>query len=115
MHIEIHPSNVDLRSEYVERIERRIQFSLSRIGKRIRLIEVRLSDINGPRGGIDKRCRVLVHLEQQQGAPIVVEKHGADVFELIDRAIDSVGQSARKRLSWTSQWRRTKSSVLENV
>ncbi len=43
-------------------IERRLHFALSRFGARILHVAVRLEDINGPRGGVDKRCRIVVAL-----------------------------------------------------
>ena len=51
----------------------------------INRIVIRLSDINGPRGGADKRCHVQVVLA---GAPdVVVEDTQADLYAAIDRAV----------------------------
>jgi putative sigma-54 modulation protein len=96
MKIDIHPSNLGLKSEYRQHIEQRVQMSLSRIGQHIQHLEIRLADTNGPRGGIDKRCRVLVHFDA--GEPMLIEKHGAHILELIDLTIDRVGRLAVKRL-----------------
>ena len=38
--------------------ERRLRFVLRRLTWLVPQAEVRLSDVNGPRGGIDKRCQV---------------------------------------------------------
>ena len=43
-----------------DHIERRLRFALDRFGDRIARVFVFLHDRNGPRGGIDKICRVLV-------------------------------------------------------
>ena len=41
-------------------IERKLRRSLDRFGHRITKVVVFLRDVNGPRGGVDKACRVLV-------------------------------------------------------
>ena len=38
--------------------ERRVRFVLRRLGWLVPRAEVQMSDVNGPRGGIDKRCQV---------------------------------------------------------
>ncbi len=44
--------------------ERRLLFALSRFDLRIKQVELVVSDENGPRGGIDKACRVSVSLHR---------------------------------------------------
>ena len=41
-------------------IQRRLVFALGRFGRRVERVLVRVEDTNGPKGGIDKRCRVAV-------------------------------------------------------
>jgi len=104
MQIDIRPSNLALQPEHAERIARRASFALSRLSSRIRRLEVRLADVNGPRGGIDKRCRVLLHLDR--GDPMLVEEKGSDLLALIDRTMDRMGRALRKRVSLVTQPRR---------
>jgi hypothetical protein len=40
-------------------VERRLRVALSRFGPRIREAAVKLTDLNGPRGGFDKQCQDL--------------------------------------------------------
>jgi hypothetical protein len=49
-----HPQATDLR----DLTERRVRFVLRRLGWLVPRAEVQMSDVNGPRGGIDKRCQV---------------------------------------------------------
>ena len=42
-----------------EHIERRLRFALARFGNRVERVVVFLKDLNGPKGGIDKVCRIL--------------------------------------------------------
>jgi hypothetical protein len=49
-----HPQATDLR----ELTERRVRFVLRRLDWLVPRAEVQMSDVNGPRGGVDKRCQV---------------------------------------------------------
>lgn len=44
-------------------IEQRVRFALRRIAWKVQRVEVRMSDINGPRGGTNKRCQVALHTD----------------------------------------------------
>ncbi len=72
-----------------------------RLGRRLRKFDrfierasVRIEDINGPRGGVDKRCRVKVTL---RGLPsTVVEELHYSPRAAIDKALDAVERSVRR-------------------
>ena len=49
-----HPQATELR----DLSERHVRFVLRRLGRLVPRAVVQMSDVNGPRGGIDKRCRV---------------------------------------------------------
>ena len=55
-----------------EYIRRRLGEKLGRHAKAIERVSVRLRDVNGPRGGVDIRCRIKVVLS---GLPSVVVQH----------------------------------------
>lgn len=96
MQIDIQTSRLDLAPEHREQIRRRASFALSRLLPRVARVEVRLADINGTRGGVDKQCRVLVTLTH--GPAAVVEDLDADLPTLIDRALARAGRAAAKRV-----------------
>lgn len=101
MQIDIRPLNLALDPAARARIAKRARFALERLAARVRRVEIRLADINGPRGGIDKRCRVLVHLD---GAPpMLVQEQGDSLPALVDRALDRAGRAVRKRVGQTTQ------------
>jgi ribosome hibernation promoting factor len=77
-------------------VRRRLDFVLTRCNERIQRVTVRLGDANGPRGGIDKYCRVRVHLVAAPAA--MVEEVSDDLYVAIDRAAERVGRSVRKHL-----------------
>lgn len=60
-------------------------------------IIVRLSDVNGPRGGVDKCCGIEVRLK---GAPsLIVEDTQTDLYVAIDRASERIGRTLDRRLA----------------
>ena len=57
---------------------------------------MRLSDINGPRGGRDKRCRIQVPFA---GKPnVVIEDTESDLYVAIDRAAERAERAVVRRL-----------------
>ncbi|HEY3353070.1 MAG TPA: HPF/RaiA family ribosome-associated protein [Polyangia bacterium] len=84
--------------ELQEQVERRLRFALGRFGHWIRGVIVRLVDLNGPKGGVDKRCRVEVRGGSRRA--IVVESTDASVLAAVDdaaaRAARSVGRAMER-------------------
>ncbi len=55
---------------------------------------VRVEDVNGPRGGVDKRCRIKVVLV---GLPtVVVEEHHQSLKGAIDKALARMERTVRR-------------------
>jgi len=78
-------------------VERRLHFALGRFGGRVRQATVRLSDLNGPRGGVDKACRIAVRLPASPD--LVVEDADGDLYVAIDRAAERAGRSVGRHLA----------------
>ncbi len=76
--------------------EQRLVTALGWAGKRMRKLAVSLSDINGPRGGIDKRCKIQVQLGK--GQDVVIEDTEADLYVAIDRAADRADRAVVRRV-----------------
>lgn len=66
-------------------VEQRLRFVLRRLKSRVPLVQVALSDVNGPRGGIDKRCQVALRTEG--AGPVVVSSVAADWRSALDDAL----------------------------
>lgn len=95
MQIEIKARNFPVTQALRTHIERRLGFALSSGYRHVRRILVRLSDINGPRGGNDKRCHVEVLLP---GQPVVITDTEADMYLAINRAAARAGRTVMRRL-----------------
>ena len=96
MQLEMRGVNYDLDDVLKGHIERRLRFALGRFAARIRRLTVRLTDVNGPRRGIDKRCRIAVALVPL--GVVMVEGSGDDPFALIADAAKRVGRAVRREL-----------------
>ncbi|NOT14472.1 MAG: HPF/RaiA family ribosome-associated protein [Methylotenera sp.] len=75
---------------------RRLQFALDRNDQQITRVQVRLADINGPRGGVDKRCQIDLTLAGQ--GDIVIEDVETNLYVAIDRASDRCARTLTRRL-----------------
>lgn len=109
MRLDIRIQKIDLPKELERYIARRLHFCLGRFEVRIRSITVRIFDINGPRGGADKRCRMAVRLVPS--GVIVIEEVHADLFAAIDRAAERAGQTLARRLHRARDLRTQRESV----
>ena len=77
-------------------VEQRLRFALNRFQDRVARVAVRLSDVNGPRGGLDKHCHLQVRL---RGLPdIVVRETQADLYVAVDRAAERTGRTLGRYL-----------------
>ena len=107
MNVKIQARNTEVSRTFEEWIERRLLFALSRFGDRIRRVTALMEDINGPRGGVDKRCRVTV---RARGAwTVTVRDLDADLHSVISRAVARAGHAvsrrvARRRPQPTAAW-----------
>ena len=97
MQIDIQACNFSLTQALRGHIERRLGFALSSRNEYIQRIMVRLSDINGPRGGEDKCCHIQVVLPQL--TDVVIEDTEMDMYAAIDRATDRAGRTVGRRLA----------------
>jgi ribosome-associated translation inhibitor RaiA len=93
MHILIRSSDAPL----AELIHRRFTFSLGRFDGRVQSVTVRITDVNGPRGGVDKQCRVTARLRGGARA-IVLEDIDADAAVAIDRVADRTARALARAL-----------------
>lgn len=92
----IHARGFKLSKGLAEHIKRRLQFALSRSSDQIRRVQVRLADVNGPRGGVDKRCSIEVQLERQPA--VVIEQMDSDLYAAISHSAARAGRRVAGKL-----------------
>jgi ribosome-associated translation inhibitor RaiA len=71
-----------------EQIQRRFEFALGRFRRRVARVAVTLEDLNGPRGGRDKFCRIVARL--RPSGSLVIGQADPDVLTAVDRAAQSL-------------------------
>ena len=109
MRVDIKTSGLDLTDGLREHTERRLGFALDRAHHDVSTITVRLSDINVPRGGADKRCQIQIPLPHQNG--VVIEETDADLYVAIDRAASRAGNTLARQLARRHRQTSGRSSV----
>ena len=96
MRIDIQARGFELSDGLREHTERRLQFALSWASHSVRTVTVRLSDVNGPRGGNDKCCSIQIPLVRAQD--VVIEDTESDLYVAIDRAAERAERAVARRL-----------------
>lgn len=96
MKIDIQSRGFALTDSLLSYAQRRAQVAMSYCSGHINRMVIRLSDINGPRGGADKRCHIQVVLA---GIPdVVVQDTEENLYDAIDRAVDRTRRAVRKKV-----------------
>lgn len=88
-------------------LRRKLGRKLGKFARRIERASIRIEDVNGPRGGIDKRCRIKVVLS---GLPSVVVEHKHRSLQAamdgalarVERAVRQAADSRRTKARKTS-------------
>lgn len=97
MQIDIQALHFTLTDALQNHAQRRLRFALTCCDDRIQRIVMRLSDINGPRGGVDKHCHLQVVLT---GLPdVVIEDTEVDMYVAINRAVDRAGRTVVRKIN----------------
>lgn len=65
--------------------EARVRFSLRRLTAWVPRAKVQFSDVNGPRGGVDKRCQV--ELSTEAAGTLVISSLARDWRTALDRSL----------------------------
>ena len=97
MQIDIQALSFVLTDGLRRHIERRLAFALSARDEHIHRVKVRLTDVNGPKGGRDMCCHIQVALNRMPD--VVVKDTEADLYTAIDRAADRVGRTVTRQLA----------------
>lgn len=96
MKTDIKARNFVLTNALHDHVNRRLNFALGRVADHVHKVTVRLSDINGPKGGIDKHCHI--HVALRQLPDVVIEDIEADLYYAINRATDRASRGVARRL-----------------
>lgn len=97
MQIDIQALHFSLTKSLSNHAQRRVHFALACCDDVILRVIIKLSDINGPRGGEDKHCHLQVVLS---GLPdVVIEDTQVDMYVAINRATDRAGRTVIRKIN----------------
>jgi ribosome-associated translation inhibitor RaiA len=97
MRIDIQANGFKLTESLLEHTQNRLACDLNWARNHVSCVTVRLSDINGPRGGEDMRALVQVQIPGTQA--VVVEDVRTDLYIAIDRAMSRAGKAVARRVT----------------
>jgi ribosome-associated translation inhibitor RaiA len=78
-------------------VTRQLRFALNQTQRSINFVTVRIDDLNGPQGGIDKRCQT--HLTLPGLPDIVITDKGTDLNSAVARAFHRAALAVDRLLS----------------
>ncbi|WEF32707.1 HPF/RaiA family ribosome-associated protein [Pseudoduganella chitinolytica] len=96
MQIEIQSNGLELTDSLRAYVKRRLQFALG--WALARRLVVWLSDINGPRGGRDKRCKIQVSLPNGRKS-VLIEDTEENLYVAIDKAAERADHAVSRQLA----------------
>lgn len=96
-------SNRELSDEVREYVQHRLGLALGRFDHRIGRVQVRCEDVNGPRGGEDKVCRI--HVAGRSSWRLQVEGTGTTFHRAVDAAAGRARRSVAEILNRLAEHR----------
>jgi putative sigma-54 modulation protein len=109
MTFDVRGLNLPLSEALKKYTERRLGFALRRFDRRIGGVRARIFDVNGPRGGADKCCRIRADIVPN--GMVLVECTDPDAYAAIDRAANRLEQSVGRSLRRIRDVRRGRESI----
>lgn len=88
--------NVPISEPLQQHIERRLAFAFRRHAARVDHVVVRLVDLNGPKGGPDKRCMMVAQLSSAE--VVIAEATDADAYAAVSLAAARLDSRATRIL-----------------
>ena len=96
MRTNINFKNISGEGNLIDYIDQRMSFVFARTKHAIHNFSMTISDVNGPKGGIDKRCQVVIHA---RGVPsVVISEKQSDLRSAIDRCLARANQNLTRQL-----------------
>ncbi len=96
MQIDIVAQNAEVPRHLKALILRRAHYALGRFADAVRRVRIRLSDENGPRGGMDKRCLLDVKLARSGSLQIDVKDE--EFMPALSRAMDRAARRIHEKI-----------------
>ena len=96
MRLYVRCKNVRVTEDQQEHIRLRLASGLGRRAHRIQDVTASLADVNGPKGGVDMQCRLVVRLRPK--GKVTIEETDSNLLAAISRAADRAGHAVSRAL-----------------
>jgi ribosome-associated translation inhibitor RaiA len=103
MQIQIHSQDPSLPAAFRTFAEEKISTTLQHLAERLTRVEVHFKDLNGQKGGIDKRC--VMEARPRGMDPVVVEHDAAEAREALVHASGKLERALRTRFERLAEGR----------
>jgi putative sigma-54 modulation protein len=97
MNWELNDTGVRRPQDLPDHLDRRLRFALARFGSRIEKVSVFLHDRNGPKGGIDKVCRILAKV--RGCGTLTAAVVDSEWIAAVDRATTRIGHTVSRQVA----------------
>ena len=104
MKLEIRGLQVEITDSLRSYAQRSLGFALDRFAERIKTVRLKVRDLNGSRGGVDKCCHLAISLAH--ASPIILETRASTVQGAIDRSAAKVRSLVERQLMRRHKQRR---------
>ena len=96
MILEINNRQANINRSVFLKSKKMLRFSLSRLEGVLSKVKVHFSDVNGPKGGVDKRCRISAQLIN--AGQIIVLGEGKNFLSALKNCLGRLVRSTRREL-----------------
>jgi putative sigma-54 modulation protein len=104
MRIQIQTAKMDADSSVNQYVERRLSFALGRFADVVQKVDVTRADINGPKGGQDKLCKIRVDLRRLP-KPVFCEILHEELKTSIDLAAERSSRAVARAIDRQTGYR----------
>lgn len=109
MQIEIQARNFSLTEALQRYVLKRINSALTSSNDSVQRIIVRLSSVNGLKGGVDKRCHIQVVIPHQ--SDVIIDDVEENMYAAVDNATDRAGRTVMRHVAKHRKFKRVLSPV----
>ena len=96
MRLEIRRRDVEITEDLRTYLEERLWLALGHFDSHVKVVRAYLRDVNGPRGGLDKLCRIVVELDRR--GRVVVTGMDTDIRAAVGVAAIRAGVAVKRHV-----------------
>jgi hypothetical protein len=96
MRITVNNKQSQISESAIQHAMSRIETAFSKLRGEVISVELLVEDVNGPRGGIDKKCQIVVNLRKMASVAVSVEK--ATFSKAISQTISRARRAASRKV-----------------